>query len=251
MPTQKHEQGIGMIETLLVLVLFTGLAATVGVVSLHLKDDVRAERNRIQALTLAQEGINALQTLRDGDADALVVGTHGLTVENGAWVLTDTPLVTDSFTRRVTIERGVGDMFFATSTVSWEGIRGESIALTITLYDLYETYGASEYIVPDFTELTNFTIMNTDTVPHTIETIRCTWEGSALLQEILIGSTTVFTTGTSSALESGTLVPIDSPLDAGETTPVLLTFTEPVLSTTRTLQIGLEDGTVRNSFGSE
>ncbi|KKS84273.1 MAG: hypothetical protein UV60_C0024G0009 [Parcubacteria group bacterium GW2011_GWA2_43_11] len=244
-----QEQGIGMIEILLVLVLFTGLATIVGVVSLHLKDDVRAELDRVQALALAHEGINALHSLRDIDADTLVAGTHGLAIEDGSWTLTESPLETGIFTRTIAIEVGANDLFIATSTVSWEGIRGDSIALTTTLYDIYETYGASQYVIPEFTALTHIDLVNTDSEPHTIETLMCSWEGTALLKEIQLGSTTVFTTATSSALQSGTEAPIENGiLDAGEATSISIIFTEPVLSTVSTLQLVLEDGTVRNSL---
>ena len=238
-----------MVEILLVLVLFTGLAAIVGVVSLHLKDDTRAELNRVQALALAREGIDALHSLRDTDADTLVAGTHGLAIEDGSWTLTDSPLETGIFTRTVAIEAGEGDLFIATSTVSWEGIRGDSITLTTTLYDLYETYGASQYVVPEFTTLTHIDLVNTATEPHTIDTLMCSWEGTALLKEIQLGSTTVFTTATSSALQSGTIAPIENGiLDAGEATSIRITFTEPLVSAVSTLQLVLEDGTVRNSL---
>lgn len=252
-----HERGFGMIETILVLVVFTGIGALVGIISLHLKDDVRAELDRVQALALAQEGIHALYTLRDIDIDSLEAGTHGLTFSMNAWELSDTPDTEGKFTRTLTITRGVGDIVIATSSVAWGGVRGDTVELTTTLYDIFETFGASEFLVPDFSttlwntsqnELYNIVLTNTDSVPHDILAIMCSWQGSALLTELHIGSSTVFSTATSSALSSGSRIIVeDFTLLPQSEHSMRIVFSEPGIGTRNTLQIELEDGSVRNS----
>lgn len=248
-----------MIETLLLLVVFSSIATIVAVVSFQLKDSVQAELDRTQALAYAEEGLTALYFLRDSDADNLNEGTHGLVYNNGEWSLSGSEDSYGKFSRTITIHESEGDIFTVVCTVSWDGVRADTISLSSTLYDIFETYGVSEYIVPEsasaqwnaqHTEIQNMSISNSDVSSHTVVAMTLSWQGDSRLQEIYVGSSTIYSVATSSAVQSGEQITVNNfTLSAGEMMQLSrIVFTEPVDGALISMQLELEDGTIRNSM---
>lgn len=256
-----HINGFGTLETLLALTLFASLATVLGTISFHLYESMQYGGQRMHAHHLAQEGVHALMLIRNTDVDSLASGTYGLVYTQGEWVLSDKPDNINQFIRTITVDEIEGDGFLATSSVSWGGMRGDTIAIPITLYDIFESHGASAYIAcedttatwnTERTELNDMRCSNTDTESHTLTHLTMSWEGEAGLYEVAVASTTVFSVASSSAVESGTRIDIaDTDIDAEGVVSVSgVRFTESVLGERVTLQVLLEDGTVRNGFYS-
>lgn len=97
------QKGIGMLEFLVAAVIFSITTGTVIFLMLDAGVTSRQSIERTQAVLLAQESFEAVRAMRDEDIALLVPGAHGLSFENGQWILEDTTDTIGKFIRTVVI----------------------------------------------------------------------------------------------------------------------------------------------------
>lgn len=100
---QKHQQGYSLIELLIAMSIFTIGVATVIFLVLDAGVTSTQGGERTQAILLAQEGLEAVRSIRDSDFESLGNGTHGLVLQNGKWIFQNTFDINGQFTRTLSV----------------------------------------------------------------------------------------------------------------------------------------------------
>ena len=85
-----------------------------------------AVADRTQALYIADEGLEALRTLRDNGAEEISPGTWGVVIDGSTWMLDSAPDITaERFSRTVTIAELESGLWDVSSRVTWDTENGE------------------------------------------------------------------------------------------------------------------------------
>jgi len=101
---KDNKKGIAVIEILIVIAIITiTLTSILGLTNFSLKASILAKETT-QAVNLAQEAIEAVRSIRDGNWDKMANGNHGLTNAGGNWDFEGTENIINEFTRTVLIE---------------------------------------------------------------------------------------------------------------------------------------------------
>jgi hypothetical protein len=79
----------------------------------------RVSGNRVRAAFLAEEGIEALRSMRDGSFASLTAGSHGLSAGT-TWSFSGSSDGTDIFNRTVAVDATSFQSRVATSTITWQ-----------------------------------------------------------------------------------------------------------------------------------
>ncbi|MFA6520808.1 MAG: hypothetical protein WCT53_00255 [Candidatus Gracilibacteria bacterium] len=112
----------------IIAMVFTGI---IGVSLGGLTGTLRGEE-RLPAVALAQESLEAVRSIRDFSWENLTAGIHGLSDTSNYWALTDTPDAVGIYTRQVT----VADVDAATKdvvvSIGWEVLPGVNNEIEIT-----------------------------------------------------------------------------------------------------------------------
>jgi Tfp pilus assembly protein PilV len=114
-----HKKGFIAIEALLavsVLVMF--FVAFIGVAVFN-RQSYENSSDRATAITLAEEGVEAVRNIRDSDFTLLSSGSYGLIEQNNKWGLSGSFDVTGKFTRRIEISSVSADKLKVTVSVDW------------------------------------------------------------------------------------------------------------------------------------
>jgi|GEM_PF-1137963 len=99
----RRSAGIILVEAVLATTLLSLLAVVVIDLINPVLDGVLRSGEHHQALSSAEEGLEAVRAIRDDDFDQLQAGEYGLQTEDGEWVLVDEPVEQEGFIRRVNI----------------------------------------------------------------------------------------------------------------------------------------------------
>lgn len=101
----KKQKGFSTIELLVVIGIITvTLASLLGVINISLKLMILTKETALATAT-AQEGLEAVRSIRDNNWAELIDGNHGLTITAaGDWDFSGTDNVIGSFTRTILIE---------------------------------------------------------------------------------------------------------------------------------------------------
>lgn len=83
-------KGQSLIEILVALAIFILVISTVFSIVASSFLSIRQAQERLQAVFLAQEGLEAVRSIRDNDWASLTNGSHGLTITDNHWVLNGT-----------------------------------------------------------------------------------------------------------------------------------------------------------------
>ncbi len=127
--TSKNSKGFLLIEVLLSSSLFiVFLTAFAGVLYYGIQSSVLAG-NRSQAVLLADEGQEAVRSMKNINFANVPDGTYGLVYTNNAWTLSGTEDVNGMYTRRVTIATIDANRKSVTSTVSWQQTPGRQVSV--------------------------------------------------------------------------------------------------------------------------
>ncbi len=117
----KTQTGFSTVEVLLAAGLL-GLIVTAAVGSLIIGvQSVALAGTRGRAAFFANEGIEAVRSIRDASFSNLVNGTYGLAVSGSRWVFSGTADTSDIFTRQVMISDSTVSASFklVTAVVTW------------------------------------------------------------------------------------------------------------------------------------
>lgn len=75
--------------------------------------------NNAEAVWLAEEGLEAVRSIRDSDFANLSAGTHGIATSSSGWLLSGSSDTRGVFTRAITLSSIDADTFDVTSEVTW------------------------------------------------------------------------------------------------------------------------------------
>ncbi len=130
-----NSKGFSLIEVLLAISIlgFIVVALVGSLIFGHQSTVLAGERAR--ATILAEEGLEAVRSIRDAGFSSLTDGPHGLAVSSNQWTLSGTSDVTDDFfTRIITISTVDDDRKLATSSVVWSQTPQRSGTVSLTTY---------------------------------------------------------------------------------------------------------------------
>ena len=195
--TLKDRRGQALVEIFVSLGLLiigalamSSFSANIGLLKKYGPDQTRA-------VFLAEEGLEAMRSLRDRDFLLLSDGTHGIALnQNGRWDLSGASDTESEFTRTVTIATTAPRLKQITSSVT--GPR-TSITLTTALADLRQNSGMTKGLSFDLSEarlddgnsaLRGIKITNIGPSSITITNITAWWgENTSLMQSVDMGNT--------------------------------------------------------------
>ncbi len=128
--------GFSILEPLLAASLIAFLV--LGIVTALVYGRVTAADNaaRGQALLLADEGLEAVRSIRSNGFSELVEGNYGLSAQGGVWALSPESDSTNGFVRTIEIIDMDGASKSITSSVEWTNDYGSStVSVETRLYD--------------------------------------------------------------------------------------------------------------------
>jgi hypothetical protein len=158
--------GFSVLEVILASAIFISLVTVLVGSYLYGAEDSALAGNRYRAVSYAEEGLEAIRNIRDegteGSFDNLTVGTHGLAISGGEWVLSGSSDTNGIFTREIIIADVDGDRKDITTNVTWQQNATRSGS------------------VSSFTRLTNWQVSRTpNTIFHeTFPNADGAWNGS-------------------------------------------------------------------------
>jgi len=146
---KNKKAGISVIEVVISIAIFS-ILATVGyeVYASTNKLSQRAD-NTAKANWLAEEGIEAVRSIRDTNYALLTVGTKGLATSSTGWVFSGTSDVTNGFFRTIVVTNVSTDTQAIQSNVSWlEHGSTSTVSLNtrLTNWDMVMTMASSTTI---------------------------------------------------------------------------------------------------------
>ena len=127
-------KGFSLIEVLLTISIFSMfMVALIGVLSIGEESSSLAGK-RIQAVYLAEEGLEALRNIRDENFINLVNGSYGLVKIGNQWNFSALPDVTGIFTRTINISTVNANIKLVTSTITWQQNLQRNGSVILTTY---------------------------------------------------------------------------------------------------------------------
>lgn len=202
------EKGQSLVELLIAMGIFALAVSTITwlIIDVYLAD--RAGRERMEATFLAQEGLEAVRSMRDSDFDSLNVGMFGLALAGNKWIFSGSSDTYKQFTRQIVISEVVGDIDQTDvkkikSQVTWQitPLRPVSVILTDYLTDWEQTQGEAGQLDVNIDEakiggrgkdLKETTIENISESDITIDKITTWWDNSNLIEKITIADNDVW-----------------------------------------------------------
>lgn len=133
-----NQTGQSLIELLIALAIFVMIISAVSVFLIDgYLSNLWAYQNSL-AIFLAEEGLEAIRSIRDSNWEDLIVGSHGLTISGGRWVLQGTQEDISSDlkegTRRINIEDIAPDTKKITSQINWQLINEKPTEIKLVSY---------------------------------------------------------------------------------------------------------------------
>lgn len=118
---KKSQPGVSLVEALLAVTLFGIFLVAIGGALNAGQESAVLSGKRARAVALADEGLEAVRTIRDAGFTNLVDGTYGIVTTSNQWNFSSsTSDTTDMFTRQVKIGTIDTDTKVVTSTVTWQ-----------------------------------------------------------------------------------------------------------------------------------
>ncbi|MFQ6083750.1 MAG: prepilin-type N-terminal cleavage/methylation domain-containing protein [Candidatus Aminicenantia bacterium] len=204
----KNESGQSLVELLIAMGIFVLVvsAITFLILDVYLAD--RAGRERMLAIFFAQEGIEAVHSMRDGDFDNLTLGTHGIALSGNKWIFSGNFDSKNQFIRQIIISDVPGDIDVTDikkveSKVVWNitPARQTSVILIDYLTDWKQTQGEAEELDVSVEGaelragqryLRGITIENIGVSNIAVDKMTVSWNNSNLIEEIKIDGTKVW-----------------------------------------------------------
>lgn len=116
----KNNKGFFLIEALLSIAVFALLVTAFAGIYLYGQESTALAGNRAKAVLVAEEGLEAVFNIQDGDFSILIDGTYGLVISGDRWIFSGSSDVTGIFTREVVISAIDADRKRVASNVSWQ-----------------------------------------------------------------------------------------------------------------------------------
>ena len=113
------QRGFSPVEVLLAATVFAFLTTALIGAIIYGRSSTANAGDRVRAVQIADEGIEAVRNLRDAAFTNLTDGTYGLTQSGNQWVLSGSSDVTGIYTRQVTVASVDATRKTVTATVTW------------------------------------------------------------------------------------------------------------------------------------
>ncbi len=114
--------GHSVVELLIAIAIFTIISSAIIFLTLDSEIASQKDAERTRAILVAQEGLEAVRSIRDKDFASLTNGTYGLILQNGKWVLGGTSDTTDNMTRTIDIVNTATGLGVGTNTGAIDGL---------------------------------------------------------------------------------------------------------------------------------
>lgn len=130
----QNSKGFSIIEIVVAAAIFVLLATGLTSAWVYgLRSNISGG-NRTRALFLAEEGMEAARSIKDGSFANLVDGTHGLSLSGGKWIFNGVSDVTENVTRTVFISTIDAQTKFVSTTVTWQERKEPSKVFSLAEY---------------------------------------------------------------------------------------------------------------------
>ena len=215
---------------------------------------------RRQALSLAEEGLEAVRNIKEESFSNLSDGTFGLATSSNQWILSGSQDTSGLFTRQITIQPVDADTKKIESSVTWQQNAARTASTTLTTYLTNWTQVTADQATlltvntvnatrsGDNKEIRDIELLNSSQSDSTITSMTLSWDGSPKIERIKIGGDTVWSKsgpGTPSGTQSsGTLLNIqDFTIEAGEDENIEnIKFTSSMAGQTVIISLTMGDG---------
>jgi len=128
------KKGFSVLEVILASSVFL-LTATGTVISiLYTQENTVEIAKKVHAFQLAEEGLEALRSIRNENFANLIDGTYGLEINNGRWHLKSGEELIDEFKREITISTLEPEVKLIKSKISWQGLRAKNFFVELAGY---------------------------------------------------------------------------------------------------------------------
>lgn len=128
-------RGQSLIELIIASAIFLIIAGGISYVVLTSFFLNRDARERIQALFIAEEGIEAARSIRDNNWNNLGEGDHGVGISGGRWIFFGTnDVIQNKFTRVVNVTLLIANKKKVTSRVTWTFRGSETRTVELVTY---------------------------------------------------------------------------------------------------------------------
>lgn len=259
-----HQKGFSLVELLLAVALFGLVVVSFMGAFAVAKESVFQAGNHTKAVFIAEEGLEAVRSIRDDDFSSLTPGTYGIATSSGSWEFSGSSDAVDIFTRQIDIGSIDGNHRYATSTVSWTGLRGTQNSVVVaTLFSNWQSLAgvASDNLQVGTTSaavngsdtglVEGITLQNTsDTTNITLDQMIVSWSGApggTKLQEISINSVSVWTGNANSGVTAD-IVDVTL-LQGAPATPIdSLDFSKDMTGTTVTITFVMSDASTKTEI---
>jgi Tfp pilus assembly protein PilV len=260
-------KGFFTLEILLALALLSLLVLGVATTLVFSQQSTLAWGNRSQGILVAQEGIEALRSIRDTNFATLTNGTYGLAQTGGAWTLSGTSdTLQTGYTRSIVIASGSSaNSKEATVNVTWTDPQGQnqstSLTTRLTNWRIAVATGMAGGLVVNTASavagasgnrsINGMTLANSGATPIILDKITVSWTGGASgnrLQSITIDGSSKWV----GSNLSGTVTDItNTTLAVGVTThPIVFRFSKSIQNATLTMIFTMTDATTKTvTFG--
>jgi prepilin-type N-terminal cleavage/methylation domain-containing protein len=130
-----NQRGYSIIEVMLAIAIFAMFAGVFVSAFVQGQQSTALAGKKTRATILAEEGLEAVRSIRNNGFNGLAEGQYGLEISNGQWSLEPSPENINGFTRVITIENLTEDHKLITSDISWqeESDRKSSLSLATVL----------------------------------------------------------------------------------------------------------------------
>ncbi len=127
-------RGVSLIEVIVSAALVLTLASVFTNAVLFGQEGSVTGGTRTRAILYAEEGLEAVRSIRNEDFARIVDGTYGIVKSNGSWAFVVANDQKDIFTRRVTVSPINAVTKQITSSVTWARRDGSIASTTLTTY---------------------------------------------------------------------------------------------------------------------
>lgn len=115
----RNQCGFSVVEVLLATTVFGMLVTALVGAIIFARQSTAGAGDRNRANLLAEEGLEAVRNIRDGNFAALANGTYGLSANSGIWEFAGTSDATDIYNRQITVADNGANRKVVSSRVLW------------------------------------------------------------------------------------------------------------------------------------
>lgn len=234
----SQQKGFSVVEAVIASSIFALIVTSLLGVFMYVNNSAQFAGSKQRALAFAEEGLEAVRNIRDGDYMNLTDGMTGLQTTGNIWDFAGTDNVLDEFTREIDITETATNTKQVTSTVEWE----EKGVLRDVALTTYLTYWQEEVTTGDEAscldvdvsgvalsgnrrELQGVVLSNTCGTPIIVDMVTVEWGNSREINRVRFGSINAWLSNGTAGSPSGTQ-PSGTELDIVDQTILMVGTTE-------------------------